>query len=127
MSEKKTGREIRRALVGDAYFERAMARQDPFNKPFQDYLNTHVWDAVWAREGLSPKERSLVVVSCLIALNRPHELKIHVRGALKNGWTLAELGEAVLQTAAYCGAPAAVEAMRAINEELAAEISALEG
>lgn len=123
LSKAKNGLELRRALVGAEYLDRAMARDDPFNKPFQDYLNTHVWDAVWNREEeLSLKHRSLIVISCLIALNRPRELAIHLRAALKNGWTMAELRETIMQTAVYCGAPAAVEAMRVVNETLAEEI-----
>ncbi len=125
MSNDGSGARLRRSLVGPEYYERAMARTDPFNQPFQEYFNTHVWDGVWSREGLSLKARSLVVVSCMIAQNRPNELLIHVRAALKNGWTLLELREVILQTAAYCGAPAAVEAMRVINEHMADEIAAL--
>jgi len=125
MINEESGADLRRALVGPEYYDRAMARKDPFNQPFQEYLNTHVWGAVWDRDGLSLKSRSLVVVSCLIALNRPNELLIHVRAALKNGWTMLELREVIMQTAAYCGTPAAVEAMRVINEHLADEIAAL--
>ena len=125
MSNGKSGLDLRRSLVGAEYVDRAMARTDPFNKPFQDYLNAHVWDAVWSRDGLSLKMRSLVVVSCLIALSRPKELILHVRAALDNGWTLEELREVILQTAVYCGAPAAVEAMRVINENFADKIGEL--
>ena len=125
MSNEESGADLRRSLVGAQYYDRAMARTDPFNQPFQEYLNRNVWGAVWSRDGLSLKSRSLVVVSCMIALNRPNELLIHVRAALKNGWTLPELREVILQTAAYCGVPAAVEAMRVINEHMAEEIAAL--
>lgn len=125
MGKGKSGLELRRSLVGPEHVDPAMRRQDSFNKPFQDYLNEHVWEAVWARDGLSLKSRSLVVFSCLIALNRPRELALHARAALKNGWTLEELREAILQTAVYCGAPAAVEAMRVLNENLAQEIEDL--
>ena len=125
MSNEEPGADLRRALVGPEYYDRAMARKDSFNQPFQEYLNTHVCGAVWNREGLSLKSRSLVVVSCLIALNRPNELLIHVRAALKNGWTMLELREVIMQTVAYCGTPAAVDAMRVINEHLADEIAAL--
>lgn len=123
MRKKKSGFALRRSVVGAQYADRAMARTDSFNAPFQDYLNEHVWTAVWAREGLSMKHRSLVVVSCLIALNRPRELAIHARAAINNGWTVEELREVVLQTAVYCGAPAAVDAVRVMNEALPEEIA----
>lgn len=124
MTDSNTGLELRRSLVGEERVDRAMAQTDSFNAPIQEYLNEHVWAAVWSRDGLSLKTRSLVVVSCLIALHRPRELALHVRAAVRNGWTLEELREVVLQTAAYCGAPAAVEATRVINEALAEEIAA---
>lgn len=127
MSEslKKSGAEIRRSIVGTDYFDRAMGRDDPFNAPFQEYLNDNVWSAVWTRDGLSLKQRSLVVVTCLIALGRPRELAIHLRGAVENGWTVEELREVIIQAAAYCGAPASVEAMRVANEALTDEIADL--
>jgi 4-carboxymuconolactone decarboxylase len=123
MSDQNPGLALRRRLVGSEYVDLAMARSDAFNKPFQDYLNTHVWEAVWNREGLPLKLRSLVVVTCLIALDRPRELALHARAAVKNGWTVEEIREVVMQTAVYCGAPAAVEAMRVLNECLAEEIA----
>lgn len=113
------GERMRRAVMGDEFVDRALAGADDFTRPLQDYVNDHCWGAVWTREGLDRRTRSLLTLAILAALRAPHELKGHVRGALRNGATREEIRETLLHTAAYAGTPAAVEAIRAAREALA--------
>jgi len=117
------GLEIRRAVVGEAYVERALAAMDDFNQPLQEYITRYAWGDVWRRPGLDRRSRSILNIGMLTALNRPHELKLHLRGALRNGVTKDEIRECLLQTAVYCGAPAALDAFR-IAREVFAEVEA---
>jgi 3-oxoadipate enol-lactonase/4-carboxymuconolactone decarboxylase len=113
------GMKVRREVLGDAYVDAAVARQTPFTEPFQDLLARFVWASVWAREGLSRRDRSLVTVAALVAMGRADELRIHLRGALNNGVTPDEIRELLLQCAAYCGAPAALTAFHIASDVLA--------
>ena len=110
------GAAVRRKVLGDAYVDRTAASRDPFLAPFFDLAIEHAWGAVWTRPGLELKARSLVVVSALVAMGRTHELQIHLRGALNNGWTPEELREACLHLAAYCGFPAALDALNVLSQ-----------
>ncbi|HUK57588.1 MAG TPA: 4-carboxymuconolactone decarboxylase [Stellaceae bacterium] len=111
-----TGLAIRREVLGAAYVDNALKSADDFSRPFQEFITEYCWGAIWGRPGLPKKLRSIVNVAMLTALNRQAELKIHLRGALKNGCTKDELQEVLLQTAVYCGVPAAVEAFRTARE-----------
>ena len=114
------GLAIRRAVLGDAYVDRALAKgQDSFNKPLQDLVTEYCWGAVWGREGLSRRDRSLINLAMIAVLNRPHELKVHVRGALNNGLSREEIREVLLQVGIYGGIPATVDSFRLANEAFA--------
>jgi len=111
------GLEIRTAVMGKAYVDKALSSNaDDFGKPVQDYVTECAWGAVWGREGLSRKTRSMLNLAMISALNRPHELKVHVKGALNNGVTRDEIREVFLQVAIYCGVPAAVDSFRQARE-----------
>jgi 4-carboxymuconolactone decarboxylase len=110
------GLAVRKQVLGDDYVNQALANADEFSQPLQDYVTQHAWGAVWVRDGLSKKQRSTVTLSILVAINRPHELKTHIKGALNNGLTREEIREIFLHAAAYCGAPAAVDAFRTAKE-----------
>jgi 4-carboxymuconolactone decarboxylase len=102
----------RREVMGNAYVDRALAAATPFTQPMQDHISRAAWGDVWQREGLDRKTRSLITVAMLTAMGKQHELKGHVRGALNNGVTPAELQEVLLHAAVYCGIPTAVDAFR---------------
>jgi len=106
------GLEIRKAVLGEAYVANATKNADSFNKPFQELVTEYCWGAVWTRPGLVPRDRSLVNLGMLVALNRPDELKVHIRGALNNGVEPDEIQEVLLQAGVYCGMPAALDAFR---------------
>ena len=110
------GLAIRRAVLGDAYVDNAMKNVDAFNQPLQDLLNEYCWGAIWGREGLPRKTRSMLNLAMISVLNRPHELRAHLRGALNNGLTKDEIGEIFLQVAVYAGVPAAVDSFRVARE-----------
>lgn len=112
------GLAIRREVLGAEYVDNSIKTADAFNKPLQDLVTEYCWGAVWGRPGLPKKTRSLLNLAMLTALNRPHELKLHVRGALKNGVSREEITEVLLQAAIYCGVPAAVDAFRTAREAL---------
>ncbi len=115
------GMKVRRAVLGDAYVDRSTASADQYSKPLQELVTEYCWGAVWTRPGLERQQRSILNLGMLIALNRPHELKIHVRGALTNGLTRDQIAEIVLQSAIYCGVPASLDAMRVAREVFAEE------
>lgn len=119
----EAGLTVRRAVLGTAYVDKALAAADDFSQPLQELVTENAWGTVWTREGLSRRDRSLITVAMLIALNRPHEIKLHLRGALNNGLSREEIRELLLQAGVYCGMPAAVDAFR-IARELFAEIDA---
>ena len=110
------GLHIRRSVLGAEYVDKAIAAADDFNRPLQELVTEYCWGAVWGREELSRKTRSLLNLAMLSALNRPHELKLHVAGALRNGVTREEIREVFLQAAIYCGVPAAIDSFRVARE-----------
>ena len=110
------GMGIRRAVLGDAYVDRAVANMNDFNQPLQELVTQYCWGEVWGREGLSKRDRSLLNLGMISILNRGHELKAHVRGALNNGLSRDEIREVLLQVAIYGGVPAAVDSFRLANE-----------
>jgi 4-carboxymuconolactone decarboxylase len=113
------GLKIRREVLGAEYVDKALASADAFGKPLQDLVTEYCWGAVWGREELPKKTRSLLNLAMLSALNRPHELKTHIKGALTNGVTKDEIREVFLQVAIYVGVPAAVDSFRIAREAFA--------
>src|SRR6202045_4291828 len=123
MSDDKTrgekferGLQTRRSVLGDAYVERSLESADDFNWPMQKLATEYCWDEIWNRPDLDKRSRSLLNLGMIAALNRPHELKIHIRGALNNGITKAELREVFLQISVYCGVPAGLASFRNAKE-----------
>ena len=110
------GLDTRRAVLGAEYVDAALANADDFNRPLQELVTQYCWGDVWTRPGLDRRTRSMLNLAMLTALNRPHELKLHVKGALNNGVTKEEIREVLLQTAIYCGVPAAVDSFRNARE-----------
>jgi 4-carboxymuconolactone decarboxylase len=106
-SQRDQGMRIRREVLGDAHVDKAVAETTPFTAPFQDFITRVAWGDVWARPGLDRKTRSCITLAALTALGREHEIGMHVRAALRNGCTPAEIGEVLLHTAVYAGVPAA--------------------
>jgi len=115
------GLAVRRQVLGADYVDRAIAEADEFTRPLQEFVTEYCWGAIWTRPGLPRKTRSLLNLAMLTALNRPHELKLHVRGALRNGCTRGEIMEVLLQAAVYCGVPAAIDGFRVAREVFAAD------
>lgn len=109
---RQAGEKMRRQVLGDDYVDRAMTNADDFSRPLQDILNEYCWGAAWTDEGLDLKQRSLLNLGMLAALNRMHEFGTHFRGAIRNGLSEGELRAALMQIAVYCGIPAGVEAFR---------------
>jgi 4-carboxymuconolactone decarboxylase len=121
-STYEKGLEIRTAVLGKDYVENAIRTADDFNRPLQELVTEYCWGAVWGREGvIDRRTRSFLNLAMLSALNRPHEIEVHVRGALNNGLTREEIREVFLQVAIYCGVPAAVDSFR-IARKVFAEI-----
>ena len=113
------GLNVRKDVLGAEHVERSFKTADEFSLPFQELVTEYCWGAVWTREGLSRKSRSILNLGMLSALNRSHELKLHIRGALNNGLTREEIREVFMQVAIYCGVPAAVESFRCAREVFA--------
>ena len=113
------GLEIRRAVVGDDYVDASLAKMDDFNADLQDFVTRTAWGDIWSRPGLSRRDRSILNIGMLVALGKTEELALHLRGAVRNGLTKAEISECILQSAIYCGAPAALEATRVARAALA--------
>jgi len=113
------GLEIRKAVLGKEFVEKSIASADDFNMPLQRLVTEYCWGAVWGRDGLPRKTRSMLNLAMLAALNRPHELKMHIGGALRNGVSRDEIREVLLQVAIYCGVPAAVDSFRVAREVFA--------
>ena len=105
--ERQRGMEVRRAVLGDVYVDRAEASRTSLTDEFQDLLTRYAWGEIWTRSGLDRRTRSCITVAMLVALNRNEELALHIRAALTNGVTVDELKEILLQTTIYCGVPAA--------------------
>ena len=119
MSDKErleAGLKIRREVLGDDYVNRSMQQADEFTRPFQELVSEYCWGAVWTRPGLPRRTRSLLNIAMLTALNRPHEVKLHLKGALNNGCSRDEIREVLLQAAIYCGVPAALDSFRIARE-----------
>jgi 4-carboxymuconolactone decarboxylase len=112
------GMEVRRAVLGDAHVNLASHNATGFNKEFQDLITRYAWGEIWTRPGLSRHTRSLIVIATMIALNRPDELRMHVRAAFNNGVTSDEIKEVLLQSAVYCGVPAANSAFHIASQVL---------
>jgi len=110
------GLEIRKSVLGAEFVEKSFASADDFNRPMQELVTEYCWGAVWGRETLDKKTRSMLNLAMISALNRPHELKMHVKGALKNGVTKEEIREVFLQVAIYAGVPAGVDSFRIARE-----------
>jgi 4-carboxymuconolactone decarboxylase len=110
------GHKTRRDVLGAEYVDAAIASADDFNRPMQELVTQYCWGDIWNRPGLDRRTRSLLNLAMLTALNRPHELKLHVKGALRNGVTKDEIREVLLQTAIYCGVPAASDSFRCARE-----------
>lgn len=110
------GLKTRREVLGADYVDAALRNADEFNRPMQELVTQYCWGDIWNRPGLDRRTRSLLNLAMLTALNRPHELKLHVRGALANGVTQDEIREVFLQAAIYCGVPAAIDSFRVAKE-----------
>jgi len=116
-SEKfERGLKTRRAVLGDDYVDRSLEQADDFNWPLQQLATEWCWDEIWNRPGLDRRSRSILNLGMIAALNRPHELRLHVRGAINNGLTKDELKEMFLQVGVYCGLPAALDCFRIARE-----------
>jgi 4-carboxymuconolactone decarboxylase len=113
------GMEVRRAVLGDEHVNRSLKNGSDFNREFQDFLTRYAWGEVWTRPALPRPTRSLIVIATLVALNRPEELRMHIRAAFNNGVTRDDIKEVLLQSAVYCGLPAANSAFHAAEEVFA--------
>ncbi|GAA0523450.1 4-carboxymuconolactone decarboxylase [Pigmentiphaga daeguensis] len=118
MNEERyqAGLKIRREVLGDAYVDNSLKQADAFARPMQELVTEYCWGEAWSRTGLDRRTRSMLNLAMLTALNRQHELKVHVRGALNNGVTKEEIGEVFIQAAIYCGVPAGLESVRSARE-----------
>ena len=112
------GLEMRRRVLGAEHVDRSLSEVSDFSRPIQELVTEYCWGVVWTRDALPPKTRSLLNLAMLTALNRPHELALHVAGAVRNGATVTEIQETLLHAAPYCGAPAALESFRVAEEVL---------
>jgi 4-carboxymuconolactone decarboxylase len=125
MSERKRytiGMQVRRSILGDAHVDRATAAMTSFDEEFQDLITRYAWGEIWSRPGLPRHTRSLITISMLVALNRGEELRLHIRAAMQNSVTQDEIKEVLLQSAIYCGVPAANTAFH-IAAEVFAEMT----
>ncbi len=110
------GMSIRREVLGDAFVDKTLNGATAFTKPLQDLVTENCWGEIWTLDAIPKKTRSLITIATLAALKAPAELKVHVRGALRNGCTVEEIQEVLLQSAVYCGVPAGIEAFRVAKE-----------
>jgi 3-oxoadipate enol-lactonase / 4-carboxymuconolactone decarboxylase len=115
------GMEVRRAVLGDEHVDRAIARTTDFTADFQDLITRYAWGEIWTRPGLDRRTRSCITLTALVAGGHEHELALHIRAALRNGLTPDEIKEVLLQTAIYCGVPAANSAFKVAQDVLAEE------
>ena len=118
MSSEKydKGMAVRREVLGDEYVDKALEAATAFTEPLQELVTENCWGEIWTRDAISKRTRSLITIATLAALKAPTELKAHVRGALRNGCTIEEIQEVLLQSAVYCGVPAGIDAFRAARE-----------
>jgi 4-carboxymuconolactone decarboxylase len=121
------GLAVRREVLGAEYVNKSIADADPLSMQMQELVTEYCWGKIWTRPGLDRRTRSFLNLAMITALNRPHELKLHVRGALHNGLTREEIVEVFLQTAIYCGVPAAIDSMRVAREVFKEEDSNSQG
>ncbi len=119
MGNYDAGLAVRRAVLGDDYVNRSLAEADDFMAPFQQLVTEYCWGEIWTRGDLPRATRSLPNIAMMTALNRPNELRLHVRGALNNGCTIEEIRAVLLQAAVYCGVPAALDAFKVARDALA--------
>ena len=110
------GMQVRREVLGDAHVDKSLQNRNAFNEEFQDLITRYAWGEIWSRPGLSRQTRSLITLAMMVALNRGDEFRMHVRAALNNGVTREEIREVLLQTAIYCGVPAANGAFHIAQE-----------
>ncbi len=110
------GLKVRKEVLGAEYVEQSFASADDFNRPFQEFVTEYCWGGVWTRPGLDRRTRSFLNLGMLAALNRPHEIKLHLRGAINNGLTKDEIAEVFCKVAIYCGKPAALDAVASARE-----------
>ena len=110
------GLKVRREVLGGEYVDAALKNADEFTAPLQELVTQYCWGDVWNRPGLDRKTRSIINLAMLTALNRPHEVKLHVRGAINNGLSKEDIREIFLQSAIYCGVPAAIDSFRTAKE-----------
>ena len=115
------GMEVRRDVLGDDYVDRAIARKTDFTADFQDLITRYAWGEIWTRPGLDRRTRSCITIAAMVALNREHELELHIRAGRRNGLEWDEIKEVLLQSAIYCGVPAANSAFAVAQEVLAEE------
>jgi 4-carboxymuconolactone decarboxylase len=120
------GLALRKQVLGAEYVEKSMASADSFSMPMQELSTEYCWGHVWTRPGLALRDRSLINIAMISALNRPHELRLHVKAALNNGLSRDEIREVILQVAVYCGVPAGIDSTR-IAREAFAEVDAARG
>jgi 4-carboxymuconolactone decarboxylase len=113
------GLKLRKQVLGADYVEKSMAAADDFSMPMQELSTEYCWGHVWTRPGLALRDRSLINIAMISALNRPHELKLHVKAALNNGLSREEIREVILQVAVYCGVPAGIDSTRIAREAFA--------
>ncbi len=113
------GLQIRKEVLGETYVANALKNSDDFNKPFQEMVTEYCWGAIWGREGLPRKTRSMLNLAMISILNRPHELRAHIKGAITNGVTREEIREVLMQVACYAGIPAGVDSFRIAREVFA--------
>ena len=113
------GLEIRKSVLGAEFVEKSFASADDFNRPYQEFVTEYCWGACWGREGLTKKTRSMLNLAMISALNRPHELKLHIRSAFNNGVTKEEIKEVLLQVGCYAGVPAGIDSFRLAREAFA--------
>jgi 4-carboxymuconolactone decarboxylase len=116
---REEGMKVRRAVLGDAHVDRAQSNENPFNADFQNLITRYAWGEIWTRPGLPTKTRSLITIAMMVALNRSEELRLHLRAAANTGVSPDEIKEVLLQSAIYCGVPAANSAFHIAEEVLA--------
>jgi 4-carboxymuconolactone decarboxylase len=113
------GMKLRKQVLGKEYVEKSLAAADEFSRPMQELSTEYCWGYVWGRPGLALRDRSLINIAMISALNRPHELKLHVKAALTNGLSREEIREVLMQVAVYCGIPAGIDSVRIAREAFA--------
>ena len=114
----EAGMRMRRAVLGDEHVERSLQKATDFSRPMQELVTEYCWGEIWNREGLDRKTRSIINLAMLAALNRPHELELHVKGAITNGVSVDEIQEILLQVAIYCGVPAGIDGFRVAQKAI---------